>query len=1205
MPEYYKDVDGIDPKTPAYSKDINLMQSRIRSAFRGLLNDNMGTSFVLDNDDDALELIPLDTDVSYQADGKSSQYIDQECVGTENTTWAWLSLHDNYVQQIIETEKTSVLNLQLYLRNTNSNTNVYVGCELRDQNYDLVDTVTKLVPKNTSNKVFNFNFYRHHLTPGVYVVVVKKVAYQNVSVKYHAGTLYNGTLSISTSGEETSYNALSADLWFKEFYGDNATFTIQNARYCVVGEVNRVRDTHVVLPPAPSQGKRIDVVTLDEGGYLSTISSKISSSPETPDIPNDVMPIAIVTTNYNQDNASERFLNQERKYGLRKKKILHRIAELEALTEWMMEYNTPQRFKYTLQGEAIEDDDLSSTVVYSPDLGGYRIGSERKVIGWSSKSSEGVQSTDDILVNTSTGEWQLGHVVEKFWAVDMGHENRDRTITPYYHEESQFARNNIHSSYIGGHFTVPQDYKLQYIETQIGATGGLEDWAKYGWVESGHLMVFEVDSNMKPLKFIESSEELPWYKWDGQGKDKYQIDNLQSKVVRGTSFEFSGDTTLQKNKRYAFVHVLKANNKSMTNPVEKNRGQTILMTHGWRLDLSAAKKYTQDQIKDFTVRNKSMVLYQGDYPPKIQKNGKSNFTYVLKDNQGFGFHVGVARTHHKSSGTILGETTQLPTEGGGIGSVSANVNIKLPEGTNYALYVSNDGGTHFYKATNGKYTFTTKTGKNFKWKLVLTTSDENTTPYVYYDEKDRTSILFTLNLVTVGAHKTGILVTKPFDGPRIAQHALGYAQTANAGETVTRDFFSHWEWIRLWMLNNEGTISVDIEATNTDDGETPPTPTNWNIIRSGLQLSDFTRTPVDYGGVTDIDEYNYHSESDPEALNDSIVVDDCETLWEHISGAETTVANNLKVVGDSSAKIVITSIDAGRIAWNKKTMGLSDYEDIYFYIYPEQSWADEALQFVLASDDDLTPEHALEVHYLPALDAGEWNVVHIKLNDPNELGNVRSIGFYSTTTISSTKTLYVDHITARHSNMYLYDDCDSGWVAGTNVTREYDISDKKEGSASLKLTLSGDESNQVLAYKNKPNASFTSMQQMRLWLKHDYEQLGYGALQIRLIDSNRTGGAYTKILEVPATEGGIWTRINIDIDGQSLLYGIDKVEVFAIFNQPNGTTNHIWVDNIEMLESTELPFYHRYVRLRFRLSMDQEDDNSPIIKKIGLIGILT
>jgi len=60
MPNYYTVVEGgLRPKFVAQSEDVNAIQSHIEAALVNLIVDNLGSAYVLSDEDDAFEMTPL------------------------------------------------------------------------------------------------------------------------------------------------------------------------------------------------------------------------------------------------------------------------------------------------------------------------------------------------------------------------------------------------------------------------------------------------------------------------------------------------------------------------------------------------------------------------------------------------------------------------------------------------------------------------------------------------------------------------------------------------------------------------------------------------------------------------------------------------------------------------------------------------------------------------------------------------------------------------------------------------------------------------------------------------------------------------------------------------------------------------------------------------------------------------------------------
>jgi hypothetical protein len=1235
MVGYFDEVlDGFKPPGQvARSIKLIKMQSAIERAIDNLVTDNFGQTYILSDTKDALELTPLDVEpVELDSTGdpvKSSQYIDQEFVFSESVM-SFKELQNLYVRDIIDIDKSSIFTLRLTFKNTSSAT-IPVLVQIKDIHNKVIDVASARVAHYGGKLQFiDFKFERHHLPLGKYYIVIKRTNVNGLKIGYKVGGGVGRHPLMSESDDGVHYSDPDeipiGSLWFQDKYGDAQTFDVKKATCMMYSDKVPVRDTHITLPDPPKQGSRIDTVYLNHSGYLDCLEGKPASYPKPAKglKPDKDLIVAYVRCEKGKPLASQRDVDQNQtQEHTRRRKLLYRIRDLEKQVAWLREYNAPQRFKYNVTGTNLIDVGASIGMAYDDASGGFKVGSESLMINFNSKKDDGFTSWRMNHSDHVKGKIILATHSDYDVAVEMGHDNLPRllgtgatsTRPGTMDVQSVFIdEKRVDSHYMGGHFQIEEDAQLYSISNQfIGMTDpGHPENMPYN-VKSGKIVVFEVDSNLQPIILVEESEPLPISKWDTTDNDPRKYSNLQSWTTQGTTWYFSGTKTLDAEKRYAWILVPELKDTKLA--------RCDVKTHRWRISpektvKANGKTYTAANIK---ARNDSFVLYAGSFPPKIptkanQKHSTGMLNLKEHTHYGIGFRVRVKQNVFYDSGYLESEVFAMP-EGADIHSVRVNANLIHPDETSYTLSVSCDGGAHYYpilEETNknqltykGRRTFTTP-GSNFRFKLEFKTQNEHKSPYLIYDAQDKYTLLFTLSL-SAGGDSDGVLVTVPFFGPGIAAYALGYKNSVTDHTNLSTDIFSHWEWIRAWMDKNDGEIYVDIEGTNQASNETGTyIPYNWSVVRANLSPEDFIKTPVDYDGTVDIDEYNYHSESEPNSLGDITLIDNAETRWTGKTGVTTALDSSRVVSGTYSNKINITSsAGEGLLTYIPKDLGISHHEYFTLRIYPERNYSSQNFRFLFCSDS--TGEDVIQQYYIPAMTAGEWNTFTFEIQDPSELTRVGSIALASEFDPNETHILNIDYITASTRVGGVIDNCESGWLKAQSEDVDIDfVSGQQQGSACLQVTVNGETDTGLLAYK-KVNLNLSQYRNIRFWFKHDAmgdnnSSIASGDIQLTLC-SDEAGKTPLNTFNIPSTEHGVWTRVMMDFENPVILTAVKSIGIKARFNPTQ--VQYFFFDQIEGVESQELPFYHKYLRLKFKVSLPEgKGTHPPVIKKVGLVGIL-
>ena len=126
------------------------------------------------------------------------------------------------------------------------------------------------------------------------------------------------------------------------------------------------------------------------------------------------------------------------------------------------------------------------------------------------------------------------------------------------------------------------------------------------------------------------------------------------------------------------------------------------------------------------------------------------------------------------------------------------------------------------------------------------------------------------------------------------------------------------------------------------------------------------------------------------------------------------------------------------------------------------------------------------------------------------------------------------------------DDCDDDGVAwadgsGGDVTPARETSDKKDGSASVKLTVDAGAGVEILAYHNKAIGNLTAYDSVGFWFKTNVA-LDPADFQF-LIDDTANCASPIETIDFPAVSADTWTWINLTLDDPSLLTAVASIGI--------------------------------------------------------------
>ncbi len=141
------------------------------------------------------------------------------------------------------------------------------------------------------------------------------------------------------------------------------------------------------------------------------------------------------------------------------------------------------------------------------------------------------------------------------------------------------------------------------------------------------------------------------------------------------------------------------------------------------------------------------------------------------------------------------------------------------------------------------------------------------------------------------------------------------------------------------------------------------------------------------------------------------------------------------------------------------------------------------------------------------------------------------------------------------------DDADDVWAAAANVTAATDTTDKKEGAASVELTIAAAFATGLVASEDLSAApvDLSSHYTVRFWIKSS-GALAANTLQLLLDNDSNTCASPEETLNIPALAANTWTRVHLKLTNPAGLDGVDCVGLNAAVD-PNAVVVNI--DNVE------------------------------------------
>jgi len=987
MPGLYRDIP-INWGEIATSQDINEIQRMIAMAFAQEIVDNEGMAFVFDKEEDAFLMTPA---------------IDNTLIDQENQNGInWKSIENVYLRQTINLKKSSIYKFYVYIRNM-GNTDVSTTFEIRepsltDDEGAILGTITLKIPEDPVGSLYTIPFSIDHLPAGDYYFIVKRTNVPGIEIKYDTSGSYNHSLAESIDDYE--YDEIEADLWFKIEYGNTSTFDIKGAIAQLGGEKVHNLDTHATVMPGSAYGDRIDIVCLTRDGYVDIISSDISRDPQEPGIPFGYLPLGKVYVPQNVTDAREMKLDQDDSLGrYRLRSILERTRRLEKHLQYVIDYNTIERIKYTVKPcdiDEFKDDEKTFNIIC--DNGYYVLGGTETVKRiWTLRDDDHIDVAKSATVdrNYTEGTAQLilktivtpGRAETTTWlgGVDRDPNERARPIMGGDHIVVWGGGSgaNFASFYPGLYFYCWNEGPLTY---------GQLDIEFYRNVDYVYYVLFKVSDdksieNRRP-ELVEISQPYqiagnPKWRQDYTHYMGSNVQYQQGDVSPAPDGVFSGTKWITKGMYLMLLAMV---------PLNKSKAAEC-WTNTW---LGKGYPPEGERYANYTV-------YSGWYPMKtivvdppnaqrlgIIENKRNNFVISGTLISHVAGEEETTTYEYISPGTL--QSSAIHTNYG-IATATVDVNLRLPENTYYKLEVSNDGGNKFFIVQGRKHTFTSQTGQDFIWRLTLYTNDKSKTPVVYYDPSKGFAIKAVLGL-TGGNITDGCLVTEPFDGNQIIKDVL----------KLTTNQFSHWQWASVFgygprnqiECEEEGrSIFVDIEAS--DNG------TDWIKKVSSLYLDDFYHGSIDYSnyvGSFEEDEYNYNLDVDFDTETNTVVIYDAVTPFTSYDTDSVTTSHTIIEGKDVSKISASTSVGAYELLAFKNIddLDLSEEKQLHFFFACNKAMGEGNLELCLYKENlaaETNIPEPFEVHPLPQIEPSITRLTQsvFKLTSPvSDLRDFKAIG---------------------------------------------------------------------------------------------------------------------------------------------------------------------------------------------------------------------
>ena len=325
-------------------------------------------------------------------------------------------------------------------------------------------------------------------------------------------------------------------------------------------------------------------------------------------------------------------------------------------------------------------------------------------------------------------------------------------------------------------------------------------------------------------------------------------------------------------------------------------------------------------------------------------------------------------------------------------------------------------------------------------------------------------------------------------------------------------------------------------------------------------------------------------------------IENCDDAWnESVDGDVVSTADTVdKQEGSASAKLVVAAaVSAGDLLATEviSSTDISLYGAIRLHIKCSIATNYGDLQLLL--DNTASCASPLKLLNIPPLIADEWTEIDLPLGNASKLTALVSIGLKYVTDIGECdihlddirglngKVLKVastedyeegeivtidkdgdkeetkkidsiqDGISLTMTKNLLYahhpvdiqiENCDDTWAESVDehVTSEIDTGDKKEGTASIKLTVADAVSaNDILATEVITDTDLSDYSFIRLWIKSSIITSA-GDLQL-LLDDSANCASPIKSLDIPALAVDTWTQVDLDLGDASGLTAVVSI----------------------------------------------------------------
>ena len=176
-------------------------------------------------------------------------------------------------------------------------------------------------------------------------------------------------------------------------------------------------------------------------------------------------------------------------------------------------------------------------------------------------------------------------------------------------------------------------------------------------------------------------------------------------------------------------------------------------------------------------------------------------------------------------------------------------------------------------------------------------------------------------------------------------------------------------------------------------------------------------------------------------------------------------------------------------------------------------------------------------------------------------------GGYEYNVLSGFKALYKVEYVASVGTEHQIDACESGWIIHSSqpveaVTRSFDTSLFKEGSASMKLVMAANAAADILIFKAITLLDISDCDELEVWV-YSTVALSAGDLQV-LLDDTAACASPVESLNIPATTANTWTRHVISLANPQSDSAIISVGIKQVVDKGAFT---LYLDDIRAVKS--------------------------------------